>query len=121
MNNLALRNFETSKLQVRHVDLDCYTPDAERLPYIRVNLTERKGWQNHAEKNEGVVRGNFYSIHIQLFLLNRNNQVRYIICTNRKTSLLQTHSFICTCGLNTSKQQSTVGLLSRMTIYFLLQ
>lgn len=57
-NNMTFRNFETSKLQVRHIDLDCCTQDAEKLPYIRVNLTERKGWQNHAEKNEGVVRGN---------------------------------------------------------------
>jgi hypothetical protein len=51
--NFLNRNFETVKLQYRHFDMTCVSDDPQKVPFIKVNLTDRKGWQNRMASSQG--------------------------------------------------------------------
>jgi hypothetical protein len=62
------RNFETVKLQYRHFDLNCVSDDPQRVPFIKVNLTDRKGWQNKmSSSHSGPIQGESQMQYFRIF------------------------------------------------------
>jgi hypothetical protein len=65
---LFFRNFETVKLQYRHFDFNCVSDDPQKVPFIKVNLTDRKGWQNRmASSQGGNIQGGNYIKYFRFF------------------------------------------------------
>ena len=56
------RNFETLKLQRKHLTLDCVSEDEYKIPHWRVALEQRKNWQNKLS-NETDLRGSISGAH----------------------------------------------------------
>jgi hypothetical protein len=70
----VFRNFETVKLQYRHFDFNCVSDDPQKVPFIKVNLTDRKGWQNRmASSQGGNIQGGNYLKVFSLFFKNSNH------------------------------------------------